>query len=222
MVRASWRMACFASVLGASVSSCGARSELDAAFDVGATVDDGGQQPDDDATTPATTHFSASQVQAALASCGAPHGPTAASASQNQSAMLATGAWLVCQTLPSPADGGVTVFSPGITFSAGGTAYRLVPDGSGGLVQDVGVLGQGTWSVACEDESPYPLDQACPGARVDIHVATQGGDLDLFNCAGGPVTFEDSPRRMYVVDEVGEWCYSPMLRIYDIWLVPLL
>lgn len=53
-VRASLGMACFVSVLGPPVASCGARSDIGAAYDAGATaVDEGGEQLHDGTTTPA-------------------------------------------------------------------------------------------------------------------------------------------------------------------------
>jgi hypothetical protein len=165
--------------------------------------------------TPVTaTSFTASQVNAALASCSAPHGPAVNTSSESQEQQLIVGAWVACPPSPASADG--SMFLPGIVFQpvaqtgqtdGGGSSGRwigLESDPAGGLAAATGVQTQGEW---------WPQNAS------DVAVVTEGGDSEARACFAGPVSFETSPRRMYVVSDP-TMCPSGGAS-YGLWLVAL-
>jgi len=195
----------------ALLAACGGSAA--ATGDGGPGGDDGGLPPDDDASL--ASAFTAAQVQAAQARCGLPHGPALALATQGQAKGLLEGSWLLC------VDASTTMFSPGITLMPDGSWYRLNADGSGGLLRGLGVQDQGTWSVQCTDESPLPDSQPCPGSSITLRMDDVGGDLTASGCAGGTLSFESAPQRMYLPDDLGEWCTGQPVPVVELWLVPL-
>lgn len=168
------------------------------------------------------TMFSADTIQAALANCTLPHGPPATVITPNDAKAALIGGWVLCPSSTTPPQ---TVFSPGIRLEANGNFEILTPDGDGGLVAGVGLLSQGTWSTSCYNVDtslvPDASNKACPGTSpwglwADAH--TVGGDDSLANCFVGPISFETSPVRAYVIDS-GGYCGSDAN--VDLWLVPL-
>jgi hypothetical protein len=167
--------------------------------------------------------FSADAIQAALANCSLPHGPPVATViTPNDAKATLIGAWVLCPpstALPQ------TIFTPGIRLEANGNFEILTPDGNGGLVAGVGLLSQGTWGTSCYNVDTTIVhdaaNKACPGTSpwglwADAH--TVGGDDSLANCFVGPISFETSPTRAYII-EPGGYCGSDVN--LDFWLVPL-
>ena len=165
--------------------------------------------------------FSAAQVQAALANCDSPHGPAVQVTDSNDERALLAGAWVLC---PGGSDI-PAVFSPGMILAPGGAWTRLVSDGSGGLVATTGVQNQGVWLAFCEASSDITSDQRCifgDSSDVNVRINAVGDDGSPFTCFGGPMSFESSPRRMFVVESAlycppGSWDSGT----FDLWLVPL-
>jgi len=183
---------------------------------VSALQDSGQYDPGADAGA-----FSASQVQAALAECDAPHGPPVSVTDGNDEAALLAGAWVVCPGGPNVD----TVFSPGMILTPGGVWTRLDSDGDGGLVASQGLQDQGQWAAFCEASTGIPNDQSCVFAGapdVDVKISAASRDLSTVGCYGGPISFESSPRRMYVVDFPALYCDVHWDGgTFDLWLVPL-
>jgi len=178
-----------------------------------------------DGGTNVPTTFTADEVQAALANCGLPHGSPVVLSTPNDEKAALIGAWALCppsMTLPQ------TIFTPGIRFEANGNFESLTPDGAGGLVAGVGLLSQGTWTTYCynvdtslvHDAANQPCQGTSPyGLGAQAH--TVGGDDNLANCFVGPVSFETSPARAYVIDGTGV-CGGPDANVnIELWLVPL-
>jgi hypothetical protein len=165
--------------------------------------------------------FSAGAVQAALATCTEPHGPPVAITDGNDESALAAGAWVLCPGGPSTP----SVFSPGMILAPGGAWTQLMSDGDGGLVAVHGLQTQGTWAAFCEASTGIPNDQSCvfnDEADVNIVIQADSQDVSTDACYGGPVTFESSPRRMYVVDFPALYCDgNSTIPTFDLWLVPL-
>jgi hypothetical protein len=157
--------------------------------------------------------FTSSQVNAALANCTQPHGQAVVSSSQSQEAQLIAGAWVACPT-QSRGTNAVPMFLPGIAFQpeqqtgpvdASGPAgqwSRLEKDSSGGMSATTGTENQGTWFAQNESEAA---------------VLTNAGDST--GCFAGPVSFETSPRRMYLVADP-TMCPGSTAS-FDLWMVPL-
>jgi hypothetical protein len=161
-------------------------------------------------------------VQAAHAQCNHPHGPAVQVTTGGDFQQLHPGAWVLCPGAPADV---VTVFSPGAIFGSGGDWTRLGGDASGGLTSTQGVQNQGHWYAYCEASTGIPNSQPCVfGGEEDVHVriqaVSQGTGTDA--CYGGPITFESSPRRMYVVDYPPLYCdQRTTLGTFYLWLVPL-
>ncbi len=178
--------------------------------------------------------FSASQVQAALAlTANDAHGSPVNVSDGNDEAALLVGAWVLC---PTEADGGddggdgganvQTVFSPGMILAPGGAWTRLASDGHGGLVAARGVQNQGQWQAGCEASSDITNSCALQSRRhVGRHRRHSGAasrDMSTLGCYGGAMSFESSPRRMYVVDSPADTCdVNSDAGTFDLWLVPL-
>ena len=171
------------------------------------------------------TTFSADAVQAALANCALPHGPPVALSTPNNEKAALIGAWALCPpstTLPQ------TIFTPGIRLEANGNFEILTPDSDGALVAGVGLLSQGTWTTYCYNVDtslvPDAANQPCQGTSpygLGAQAHTAGGDDSLANCFVGPISFESSPARAYVIDGTGV-CGGPDANVnLDFWLVPL-
>jgi hypothetical protein len=89
-------------------------------------------------------------------------------------AALLVGSWLQCN---APDASGILDW-PGVELKTDGSFSTLIPDpaGSGGFVEGLGILNQGSWSLCC------------------------GGDLSVFGeelANGSTPGFETSPQRMY-------------------------
>jgi len=186
---------------------------------VGALKDAGQYDPGGDAGA-----FSASQVQAALAHCNDPHGPPVNVSDGNDEEALLVGAWALCPE--GDAGPGVqTVFSPGMILAPGSAWTRLASDGDGGLVASRGLQNQGQWQAGCEASSDITNSQPCIfGGTSDVTVGIQAAsrDTSALGCYGGPISFESSPRRMYVVDSPAVSCdVNWDGGTFDLWLVPL-
>jgi hypothetical protein len=224
-------MACALPLLGSAallvaLAACGG-GKLAASGDGGGASDEGGvvlaQLEDAGQYDPGAgaSAFTAGQVQAALAACTQPHGPPVAITDANDESALAAGAWALCPGGPSTP----TVFSPGMILAPGGAWTRLTSDGDGGLVADQGVQAQGTWDAFCEASSDIANDQPCifndqTDVNIVIHADSQAVSTDA--CYGGPITFESSPRRMFVVDFPALYCdVHSTFPTFDLWLVPL-
>ncbi len=162
--------------------------------------------------------FSAAQVEAALATCNDAHGPALMVADGNDEEALAAGAWVPCPGSPSLP----SVFSPGMILAPGGAWTRLASDGDGGLVASNGVQNQGQWGAYCEASSGISNDQSCIfGSTSDVLVGIQDIASDATGCFNGTITFEKSPRRMYVAGFPG-YCRPQLVpSTLGLWLVPL-
>jgi hypothetical protein len=164
--------------------------------------------------------FTASQVQAAQANCDTAHGPAIHIDTPRDAKELLVGSWFLCASAGSEAAG--TMFAPGITLTPDGNWSRLLPDGNGGLVRGAGVQNEGSWTVWCYESGSHSDTAPCGRSGVSIRVVTVGGDETPAGCAGGLVSFEDAPRRMYIPDELGLSCNAQYgTKTIDIWLVPL-
>jgi hypothetical protein len=171
------------------------------------------------------TAFSADVVQAALANCTLPHGPPATVITPNDAKTALVGGWALCPsstTLPQ------TIFTPGIRLEANGNFEILTADGDGGLVAGVGLLSQGTWSTSCYNVDPTLVPDAknkpCPGTSpygLWAAAHTVGGADNLANCFVGPISFETSPARAYVIESLGYCGSVDASADLDLWLVPL-
>ncbi len=196
-------------------------SSLDAAHPI-ITIEGGDYDPGGDAGV-----FSAPQVQAALAQCNLPHGPAVSVSSADDEQALLTGAWVLCPPGDAGADAGavVTVFSPGMRLSADGTWTRFLSDGDGGLTLGAGVQNQGQWSAFCEASSSIPNSQPCifgGQSDVDVSIHSTSQDTSTVGCFGGPISFESTPRRMFVVDDPQLYCdVNSSLGTFDLWMVGL-
>lgn len=164
--------------------------------------------------------FTAARVQAAQARCNASHGSVIDVYTRGDVNGLVVGSWLLCAPTGTDAEG--TMFSPGVTVLPDGNWVRLLPDGNGGLVRGSGVQNQGSWQSNCATFGPASDTDPCGKDSVDLQLGTVGGDLTPSGCAGGAISFEDGPRRMYYVDDPGEWCTTQYAGpAMDLWLVPL-
>ncbi|HEX8791047.1 MAG TPA: hypothetical protein VF765_08835 [Polyangiaceae bacterium] len=183
---------------------------------VGVLKDAGQYDPGGDAGA-----FTASQVQAALAHCDDPHGPAVDVTDGNDEEALLVGAWVLCPGGPQVP----TVFSPGMILTPGGAWRRLAWDADGKLVAPQGVQDQGQWRAGCEASSDIANDQPCVyGGTSDVTVGIQAASRDTSTpgCYGGAISFESSPRRMYVVDFPALYCdVNWDGGTFDVWLVPL-
>jgi hypothetical protein len=148
--------------------------------------------------TGGSTSYSPSQVSAALASCDLAHGPAVSTSSQSQEGQLMVGSWAAC-----PDDGSTRspMFDPGIVFESGGHWIHLATDETDHLSPVAGVVSEGQWFAQNAHEAA---------------VENAGGD----GCFAGFVSFETSPRRMYVVVKPGE-CPGSDGSALSQWLVPL-
>jgi hypothetical protein len=220
-----WQLAAFTAM--SLLAACGGRT-----LDVGRTgasegaADSGGGPAasilagvDGGSGAPAAS-FAPLSVQAAEVRCGQPHGLAVATSAQTDAKALLVGSWFLCS--PSSTGAAGTLFWPGISLEPDGQWYRLVSDGSGGLVRGAGVQNQGTWAVQCQGQAPFPAGDPCPGAKITIKLVADGGDTDPSGCGGGPISFENAPVRMYIPDQPMEWCSAqdPSVTI-DLWFVPL-
>jgi hypothetical protein len=162
--------------------------------------------------------FSAAQVEAALATCNDAHGPAYMVANGNDVEALAEGAWVPCPGGPSLP----SVFSPGMILAPGGKWTRLASDGDGGLAASNGVQNQGQWSAYCETSSSISNDQPCiNGSTSNVLVGIQDIASDATGCFNGAISFEVSPRRMYVAAFPG-YCRPQLVpSTLGLWLVPL-
>lgn len=160
--------------------------------------------------------FTSADVQAALAHCGEPHGPAFEVTTPNDEKANLSGSWILC---PSSADAGATtMFAPAIWLGANGSFQTLAVNADGGLDPEPGVRTQGTWTTGC-DVSSGPSD---PCSHIVVRMDTTGGDQSPDGCFGGSISFESSPRRMYVLDSPKEWCSAASaVDDFDMWLVPL-
>jgi hypothetical protein len=171
------------------------------------------------------THFTGPEVQSALASCDAPHGPAVNLDTADEESTHVVGTWLLC---PTPTNVGAdTMFAPAIQFRADGTFNTMTASADGGLDTGTGLQRQGKWSAFCEMSSDIKSSEPCHGGGVYyystiyvwIHVAA--GNDNRAGCAVGPISFERSPTRAYVVDYPG-WCdVNEGSTTLDFWLVPL-
>lgn len=110
------------------------------------------------------------------------------------------------------------MFAPAIWFGANGAFQTLASNADGGLDPEPGVRSQGTWTTGC-DVSSGPSD---PCSNIVVQVHTAAGDQNPSGCFGGAISFETSPRRMYVLDSPKEWCSAASdVDDFDMWLVPL-
>jgi hypothetical protein len=169
------------------------------------------------------TSFTAAQVQSALANCDLPHGPAVTINNSDDVKARVIGAWLLC---PASAGGEPhTMFAPGIQFEPDGRFEVLTPTADGGLQTGVGVLSQGQWSTFCEYSSDITGAEACPGVGYDgplLAIQVVGGDESPAGCFVGPLAFETSPSRAFVVDFPQGYCtVSYTGDAFDFWLVPL-
>lgn len=175
------------------------------------------------ATTP--THFTDSEVQSALANCALPHGPPVNIDTGNEESAQLVGTWLIC---PSPANTGAdTMFAPAIQFRADGTFNTMTASSDGGLELGTGFQNQGKWSAFCEMSSDIANSQPCHGggvyyySTISVWVHVAGGGENRATCAVGPIAFESSPTRAYVVDYPG-WCdANEGSTTIEFWMVPL-
>ena len=192
-----------------AAAGCGSAAQAPAGADVS---DDGG------ASVPVPSSYDAGAVAAAGAACSAPHGPAELGSSTfRQARARVAGSWLLC----AGDDGMQTMFAPGISLLPDGTAYRLVSDGAGGLVRAQDVQGEDKWSVTCQAPTfPAADDTPCDGTLI-LLVHDSAGDVDPGGCAGGALSFESSPTRAYVNDDIAEWCTGPWGKVFELWLVPL-
>ena len=175
------------------------------------------------ASTP--THFTGPEVQSALANCELAHGPPVTIDTANEEDAHLIGTWLRC---PSPANAGAdTMFASAIQFHADGAFNTMTASDDGGLEIGTGFQSQGRWSAFCEMSSDIKNSEPCHGGGVyyystiyvGIHVA--GGGDNRATCAVGPIAFESSPTRAYVVDYPG-WCdANEGSTTIEFWIVPL-
>jgi hypothetical protein len=171
------------------------------------------------------TQFTPTEVQAALAGCDLPHGSPVNLDTADEEAAHLVGSWIVCPVPPNAA--AQTMFGPAIQFRADGTFNTLVPTDDGGLQLGTGLARQGKWSAFCEMSSDIENSEPCHGGGVYyysaiyvwVHLAS--GNDNRAGCAVGPVAFETSPTRAYVVDYPG-WCDADEgSTTLDFWMVPL-
>jgi hypothetical protein len=207
--------------------ACGGHASTGASSDasvqsplVGALKEAGQYDPGGDAGA-----FSASQVQAALAHCNNPHGPPVNVTDGNDEEALLVGAWALCPPDGDAGPGVQTVFSPGMILAPGGAWTRLASDGHGGLVAARGLQNQGHWNAGCETSSDITNSQPCISggtSNVVVGIQADSKDTSAAACYGGPISFESSPRRMYVVDFPAVSCdVNWDGGTFDLWLVPL-
>jgi len=177
------------------------------------------------AVTSYPTHFTGPEVQSALTSCDLPHGAPVNIDTGDQESAHVLGTWLIC-----PSSGNVgfdTPFAPGIQFRADGTFSTLAASDDGGLDTGTGFQKQGEWSAFCEMSSIIKNSQPCHGGGVyyystiyiQLHVA--GGGDNRATAAVGPITFESSPTRAYVVDYPGWFDANEGDTSIEFWMVPL-
>jgi hypothetical protein len=169
------------------------------------------------------TRFTAAQVQSALANCDLPHGPAVTINNSDDVKARVAGTWLLC---PASAVGEPhTMFAPGIQFEPDGRFEVLAPTADGGLQTNVGVLSQGQWSTFCEISSTITGADSCPGIGYYgplVRIQVVAGDESPAGCFVGPVSFESSPTRAYVVDWPQEYCSASYTGDpFSFWLVPL-
>jgi hypothetical protein len=170
-------------------------------------------------------HYSAAEVQSALAACDRPHGPPVDTATPNEEHAKLVGTWLLC---PPASSGPLTMFAPGIRFEANGNFETLAMNSDGGLTPGVGLLSQGQWATSCyntDNTVPDVNARPCPGTSfygILASAHTVGGDDSPANCFVGPITFETSPARGHVIDWPALWCTAAYQGDpFDLWLVPL-
>jgi hypothetical protein len=150
---------------------------------------------------PPLRDYTPTEIQAALAQCGLPHGPLVSFATFAPERAFMVGAWIPC--LPSAG----TVYSPAIVFAADGTWSHLLSDGSGGLVPGYGVQNQGNYYF------PYPDNQQTNGNPY-VTVAAASADFQPAQFGDGPMTFESSPIRMHAI-------ITYLDAVIEVWLVRL-
>jgi hypothetical protein len=169
------------------------------------------------------TLFTAAQVQSALANCDLPHGPAVTINDSDDVKTRVVGTWLLCPA--SAAGEPQTMFAPGIQFEPDGSFEVLAPTADGGLQTAVGVLNQGQWSTFCEVSSTITGTDSCPGIGYYgplVRIQVVAGDESPAGCFVGPVSFESSPTRAYVVDWPQEYCTASYTGDpFNFWLVPL-
>jgi hypothetical protein len=120
------------------------------------------------------------------------------------------------------------MFGPAIQFHADGTFDTMVASDDGGLQSGTGLQRQGKWSAFCEMSSDIKNSEPCHGggvyyySTIYVWLHTAGGGDTRASCAVGPISFESSPTRAYVVDYPG-WCSgSEGSTTLEFWMVPLL
>ncbi len=166
--------------------------------------------PGADAGGVATSSFTAAQVRAAEAKCGAIHGSAVTPDTWGDFRGLLVNSWLVCP----PGARVSSVFGAAITFLADGTWHHWLSDGKGGLRSAEGVVDQGTYyfPTGYDNDAYTNTDPVKDYPWVNIsaasHVETPSGSFT------GMVTFEGTPRRMFVTQNYDE-------ETIELWLVPL-
>jgi hypothetical protein len=218
--------------MAAMGAACGARTNQSSATDAGTSSSSGGSDSGsgsggtssgsgsgvvDVGVDAGPSSFTGGQVQTALARCSLAHGAASNVTNQTEEQQNLVGSWLLC---PASDDAGPpTMFAPGIRFASDGTFETFGGDADGGVVVAPGVQTQGQWSTSCETSSSITGSQPCAG-NIVVHLQTVGGNTSPAGCFGGAISFEASPRRMYVVDSPAEWCDVQYAGgDFDLWLV---
>lgn len=174
-------------VLLLAAAACGGQTASSSGYTSG--VPAGLTEPDS-----AAPPFSADEVAATRAGCTAAHGPVNPYTSSLALGEKLVGAWLHCSPDPTLAPDW-----PGIEFTADGTVWVLIDDGSGGLVRGEGIDNQGTWDIRAYGTQENQVADGTPGATyyLDIYGA---------QAAGSPVpAFETSPRRLDYEEATSKW-----------------
>jgi hypothetical protein len=133
--------------------------------------------------------FTAAQVQTAVAACSAVHGTVTPLPTPEAVLPLLEGSWYDC-------DGATTdgLDLESATFDGAGNWHDLLPDGSGGLVEGLGLKDTATYDVfSYDDGSDSCADSGCGINLKGVDVVQLG------------VAFEMSPTRMLLGGQSGHW-----------------